>query len=219
MEALTLAKQQGKVRFVGFTGHKDPAIHLDMLARKYPFDACQLPLNCFDPHYRSFEKQVLPELARQNIAALGMKSMGGDGQLIRDGGVLPEDALRYALSLPVASLVSGIDSLEILRKNLAIARGFQPLTDPADGRPARPPRRQGPGRPARALQDHPPLRRPTRPAPARADPLVSRAALLATSAAGAGEGGGVERVPRGGRRRPACGGGGGRRGAVGSSAA
>jgi uncharacterized protein len=129
VEALTLAKQQGKVRFVGFTGHKDPAIHLDMLARGYRFDACQLPLNCFDPHFRSFERQVLPELARQNIAALGMKSLGGDGQLIREGGVRPEDAIRYVLSLPVASLVSGIDSPEILRKNLALARDFQPLSD------------------------------------------------------------------------------------------
>jgi uncharacterized protein len=121
VEALTRARQQGKVRFVGFTGHKDPAIHLDMLARGYPFDACQLPLNCFDPHYRSFEKLVLPELARQNIAPLGMKTMGGDGQLVRAGGVPPREALRYALSLPVASVVSGIDSLEILRENLAVA--------------------------------------------------------------------------------------------------
>ncbi len=129
VEALTRAKQQGKVRFVGFTGHKDPAIHLDMLARGYPFDVCQLPLNCFDPHFRSFERQVLPELARQNIAALGMKSMGGDGQLIREGGVRPEDALRYVLSLPVAALVSGIDTPEVLRKNLALTRDFQPLTD------------------------------------------------------------------------------------------
>jgi aryl-alcohol dehydrogenase-like predicted oxidoreductase len=129
VEALTLAKQQGKVRFVGFTGHKDPLIHLDMLSREYPFDTCQLPLNCFDSHYRSFEKQVLPELARQKIAPLGMKSMGGDGQLVKEGGVLPEDALRYVLSLPIASLVSGIDSLETLEKNLAVARGFQPLSD------------------------------------------------------------------------------------------
>ncbi len=129
VEALTLAKQQGKVRFVGFTGHKDPLIHLDMLSREYPFDTCQLPLNCFDPHYRSFEKQVLPELARQKIAALGMKSLGGDGQLVKDGGVLPEDALRYVLSLPIASLVSGIDSQETLRQNLGVARGFQPLSE------------------------------------------------------------------------------------------
>ena len=79
MEALEDAKQQGKVRFVGFTGHKSPAIHLKMLAHKYPFDTVQLPLNCFDATYRSFELQVLPELQRQGIAALGMKSLGGDG--------------------------------------------------------------------------------------------------------------------------------------------
>jgi aryl-alcohol dehydrogenase-like predicted oxidoreductase len=128
VEALTLAKQQGKVRFVGFTGHKDPAIHLDMLSRGYPFDACLMPLNCLDPHHRSFEKEVLPELARQQIAALGMKSLGGDGQLVLQGGVRPEDAIRYVLSLPIASLVTGIDSSQVLQQNLAVARGFVPMT-------------------------------------------------------------------------------------------
>jgi aryl-alcohol dehydrogenase-like predicted oxidoreductase len=128
VEALTLAKQQGKVRFVGFTGHKDPSIHLDMLSRGYPFDACLMPLNCLDPHYRSFETEVLPELARQQIAALAMKSLGGDGQLVLQGGVRPEDALRYVLSLPIASLVTGIDSTRVLHQNLAVARGFSPLS-------------------------------------------------------------------------------------------
>src|ERR1700741_4930687 len=127
VEALDEAKKQGKVRFVGFTGHKNPTIHLKMLARNYPFDTVQMPLNCFDGTYRSFEQQVLPELERRGIAALGMKSLGGDGQPILHGVVGAEEALRYAMSLPVATTVSGMDSLEVLRQNLAISRGFKPM--------------------------------------------------------------------------------------------
>ena len=127
IEALDEAKQQGKVRFVGFTGHKNPAIHLKMLAHNYPFDTVQMPLNCFDGTYRSFEQQVLPELERRGIAALGMKSLGGDGQPILHGVVSAEEALRYAMSLPVAATISGMDSLDVLRQNLRIARGFKPM--------------------------------------------------------------------------------------------
>jgi aryl-alcohol dehydrogenase-like predicted oxidoreductase len=126
IEALTEAKKQGKVRFVGFTGHKSPAIHLKMLSYDYPFDTVQMPLNCFDGSYRSFEQQVLPEVARRGMAALGMKSLGGDGQPILHGAVTAEEALRYAMSLPVATTISGIDSVEVLRQNLAVARGFKP---------------------------------------------------------------------------------------------
>jgi aryl-alcohol dehydrogenase-like predicted oxidoreductase len=128
IEALDQAKKDGKVRFVGFTGHKSPAIHLKMLAHAYPFDTVQLPLNCFDATYRSFEQQVLPELARRGIAALGMKSLGGDGQPILHGVASAEEALRYAMSLPVATTISGIESLAVLEQNLAIARGFKPMT-------------------------------------------------------------------------------------------
>jgi uncharacterized protein len=128
--ALDQAKRDGKVRFVGFTGHKHPAIHLKMLARAYPFDTVQMPLNCFDATYRSFEVQVLPQLARQQIAALGMKSLGGDGQPILHGIVTAEEALRYAMSLPVATTITGIDSVEVLHQNLAIARGFTPMSAP-----------------------------------------------------------------------------------------
>src|SRR6266850_8094748 len=128
IEALDEAKKQGKVRFAGFTGHKNPAIHLKMLAHNYPFDTVQMPLNCFDGTYRSFEQQVLPELERRGIAALGMKSLGGDGQPILHGVVGAEEGLRYAMSLPVATTISGIDSLAVLRQNLAIARGFTPMT-------------------------------------------------------------------------------------------
>lgn len=128
-EALMKAKQQGKVRFIGFTGHKDPSIHKKMLAHDFPFDACQLPLNCFDATFRSFEKEVLPELNRRGIAPIGMKSMTGAGDPVKKGVVTPAEALRYAMSLPVATTVSGIDSLEVLRQNLAIARGFKPMTE------------------------------------------------------------------------------------------
>jgi aryl-alcohol dehydrogenase-like predicted oxidoreductase len=127
VEALDEAKKQGKVRFVGFTGHKNPAIHLKMLAHNYPFDTVQMPLNCFDGTYRSFAHQVLPELERRGIAALGMKSLGGDGQPILHGVVSAEEALRYAMSLPVATTVCGIDSLDVLRQNVSIARSFRPM--------------------------------------------------------------------------------------------
>jgi uncharacterized protein len=128
VEALDRAKSQGKVRFVGFTGHKDPDIHLRMLAAGFPFDACQLPLNGFDAGFRSFQARVLPELARQGIAAIGMKSLGGDGRVIRKGAASVKDALRYAMSLPVCTTVSGIDSMKVLRQNVAMARSFSPMS-------------------------------------------------------------------------------------------
>ncbi len=127
VEALAEAKQQGKVRFVGFTGHKDPRIHLKMLQHDFPFDACQMPLNCFDGSFRSFEKQVLPELNRRGIAAIGMKSLGGTGEMVRKGVVTAQEAIRYAMSLPIATLVSGIDSMQVLEQNLQVARGFKPM--------------------------------------------------------------------------------------------
>ncbi|MGJ5627883.1 aldo/keto reductase [Nostoc sp. CALU 1950] len=127
IEALDQAKKEGKVRFVGFTGHKDPAIHLKMLSYNYPFDTVQLPLNCFDASFRSFERQVLPELNKRGIAVIGMKSLSGTGDAVKKGVVTPQEAIRYVMSLPIAALVSGIDSLEVLRQNLAIARNFQPM--------------------------------------------------------------------------------------------
>jgi predicted aldo/keto reductase-like oxidoreductase len=129
IEALERAKEQGKVRFVGFTGHKDPDIHMRMLASGFDFDACQLPLNGLDANFRSFQTTVLPELQRRGIAPVGMKSLGGDGRVIRKRSARVEHALRYAMSLPVCTTVSGIDSLKILRQNLKIARGFSPMTD------------------------------------------------------------------------------------------
>ena len=128
LEALDEAKRQGKVRFVGFTGHKDPLLHLKMLERGFPFDTCQLPLNCFDARFRSFEQHVLPELLRRGVAPLGMKSITGDGAPARKRAVKATDALRYAMSLPVATTISGIDSMKVLRQNLSVARGFQPMS-------------------------------------------------------------------------------------------
>ena len=126
-EALLAAKQQGKVRFIGFTGHKDPEIHLKMLSHDFPFDTIQMPLNCCDATFRSFETQVLPEANRRGMAALGMKSLGGSGELVKLGAVTVEQGLRYAMSLPVATTISGIDSMQVLDQNLRVAANFQPL--------------------------------------------------------------------------------------------
>jgi uncharacterized protein len=128
VEALERARSQGKVKYVGFTGHKDPEIHRRMLSFGFPFDACQLPLNGFDATFRSFQSRVLPELGRQKIAAIGMKSLGGDGRAIKKKAARVADALRYAMSLPVCTTVSGIDSLKVLRQNVKIARDFTPMT-------------------------------------------------------------------------------------------
>jgi aryl-alcohol dehydrogenase-like predicted oxidoreductase len=128
IEALARAKAQGKVRYVGFTGHKDPEIHLEMLSHGFAFDTCQLPLNGFDAGFRSFQARVLPELARQGIAPIGMKSLGGNARAITRRTANVEDALRYAMSLPVCTTVSGIDSLRVLRQNLRVAGNFRPMT-------------------------------------------------------------------------------------------
>lgn len=125
-EALLEAKKQGKVRFIGFTGHKNPAIHLKMLAHDFPFDTVQMPLNVLDATFRSFEQQVLPEAKKRGIAVLGMKSLGGSGEIVSNGAATAQEGLRYAMSLPVATTISGMDSLTILEQNLQVARGFEP---------------------------------------------------------------------------------------------
>jgi aryl-alcohol dehydrogenase-like predicted oxidoreductase len=129
IEALDEAKKQGKVRYVGFTGHKHPDIHLKMLAHDYPFDSVQMPLNPFDGTFRSFEQHVLPVVVKKGMAGLGMKSLGGNGEMILKGAITVDEALGYAMSLPVATTISGIDSLAVLRQNLAIARDFKPWTE------------------------------------------------------------------------------------------
>jgi predicted aldo/keto reductase-like oxidoreductase len=103
-------------------------VHLNVLKYDFPFDTCQLPLNVFDATYSSFERQVLPELLRRGIAPIAMKSLCGNGKPIKQGILTVEEAMRYVLSLPVSTLVSGIDSREVLRQNLAIARRFVPMT-------------------------------------------------------------------------------------------
>jgi predicted aldo/keto reductase-like oxidoreductase len=129
LEALTTAKQQGKVRFVGFTGHKNPSIHLEMLNGGYPFDTVQMPLNPFDYNYRSFQRQVLPVAVERGMAVFGMKSMGGSGEMISSGALTPTEALTFAMSLPgVSTTISGMDSMEVLDQNLKILQNFKPLT-------------------------------------------------------------------------------------------
>ena len=127
-EDLLQAKQQGKVRFVGFSGHKDPAIHLRMLAHDFPFDTIQMPLNCLDATFRSFEQRVLPEANRRGLAVFGMKSFGGGGEIVKYGAATPDEALRYAMSLPVSTTISGIESPDVLTQNLSIATKFSPMT-------------------------------------------------------------------------------------------
>jgi predicted aldo/keto reductase-like oxidoreductase len=129
IETALKAREQGKVRFLGFTGHKDPSIHLKMLEKPYPWATVQMPLNVMDGQFRSFQQKVLPVLNQRGIAPLAMKSLGGTGKIISDGVVSIEEALRYVLSLPIASLVSGIDSEKVLEQNLKIVRNFTPMTD------------------------------------------------------------------------------------------
>jgi aryl-alcohol dehydrogenase-like predicted oxidoreductase len=120
------AQQEGKVRFLGFTGHKDPHIHLSMLPR-HTWDTVQMPVNVCDYHYRSFIRQVIPEATRRRIACIGMKSLGGTGRFVADNVCTAEEALTFALSQGIASLVTGIDSMRVLRQNLDIARRFPAL--------------------------------------------------------------------------------------------
>jgi aryl-alcohol dehydrogenase-like predicted oxidoreductase len=127
-EAMRKAKEQGKVRFLGFTGHKDPKIHLAMLNTGFPFDSVQMPLNAFDSQFHSFETQVLPELNKRGIAALGMKPINGHGEPVKNGVITAQEALRYAMSLPVTTTITGMESLDVLHQNLAIAQGFQPMS-------------------------------------------------------------------------------------------
>jgi predicted aldo/keto reductase-like oxidoreductase len=131
MEAFVAARKAGKIRFIGFTGHKDPEVHLHMLKvarqHKFRFDTVQMPLNLFDTHYRSFEKKVLPELVRGGIGVLGMKSMGS-GVLLKSKAVKPIECLHYALNLPTSVMITGIDSMKILKQAFQAAATFKPLS-------------------------------------------------------------------------------------------
>jgi len=126
------ARKAGKIRFIGFTGHKDPSVHLRMLdaaeARQFRFDAVQMPLNVMDAHFRSFGKEVLPRLVRDGIAALGMKPMGS-GAILQSKVVTAVECLHYAMHLPTSVVITGIDKMEILDQAIQAAATFKPLTE------------------------------------------------------------------------------------------
>jgi aryl-alcohol dehydrogenase-like predicted oxidoreductase len=132
MEAVLAAKKAGKVRFIGFTGHKDPLVHLRMLevakAHDFHFDTAQMPLNVMDYHFRSFAHKVVPELLREGIGVLGMKPMA-DGQILKSNTVTAIECLHYAMNLPTSTVITGIDSLKILKQDLEAVKTFQPLSD------------------------------------------------------------------------------------------
>ena len=131
-KAMTDAKKAGKIRYVGFTGHKDPFVHLRMMEiaaeRGYEFDTVQMPLNVMDAHFRSFQHQVLPKLIEKNIGVLGMKSMG-DPFILDSKTVTAEECLRYSLSLPTSVVITGIEKMEILEQALKVAKEFKPYTE------------------------------------------------------------------------------------------
>jgi len=124
------AQKEGKVRYLGFTGHKDPHIHLKMLD-VHAWDTVQMPVNLLDWHYRSFIRQVIPEANKRKIGPLGMKSLGGGqpGRFVTSKVCTAQEAIRFALDQEIAALVTGIDSMKVLQQNLEIARNFKPLSE------------------------------------------------------------------------------------------
>ncbi len=137
IEAMMEARQTGKIRHIGFTGHKDPFVHLRMLdvaaAQRFRFDAVQMPLNVMDAHFRSFEHQVLPRLIADQVGVLGMKSMG-DPLILESKTVTPIECLHYALNLPTSTVITGIDSLKVLDQALEAAHSFKPMSREAVAR-------------------------------------------------------------------------------------
>jgi predicted aldo/keto reductase-like oxidoreductase len=133
LDEMLKAQKAGKVRFIGFTGHKDPRIHLEMLRRYDKWDTAQMPINICDYFYRSFQRQVVPEANKRGVAPIGMKSLGGGsdhkGRFITASVCTAAEARRYALSQDIASLVCGIDSMEVLKQDIGIARNFKPLSE------------------------------------------------------------------------------------------
>ncbi|MHB1857963.1 MAG: aldo/keto reductase [Acidobacteriaceae bacterium] len=131
MEALLAAKKAGKIRYIGFTGHKSPEMHLHMLnvafQHNFTFDSVQMPLNVMDAHFDSFQKLVLPVLEKHNIGALGMKPMG-DKIILQSNTATPVECLQYAMNLPVTTVITGCDSMKILDQALNTARNFKPLS-------------------------------------------------------------------------------------------
>jgi aryl-alcohol dehydrogenase-like predicted oxidoreductase len=131
-EALLEAKQTGKIRFMGFTGHKDPRIHLYMLEvakeNGFKFDSAQMPLNVMDAHFRSFSKLVVPELVKQGIGVLAMKTLA-NGSIVKSKTVSPIEAIQYALNLPTSVVICGIDSMEVLEQAIRAAQTFKPFSE------------------------------------------------------------------------------------------
>jgi aryl-alcohol dehydrogenase-like predicted oxidoreductase len=132
MDAVQEAKKAGKIRYIGFTGHKDPAIHLYMLAiarrHHFKFDTVQMPLNVMDAHFRSFGKQVVPELVKEGIGVLGMKPLAS-GAALKSGAVTPVECWHYALSLPTSVVITGLDQMKYLDEALEAVRTFKPLDE------------------------------------------------------------------------------------------
>jgi predicted aldo/keto reductase-like oxidoreductase len=132
MEAMVEARKAGKIHYIGFTGHKHPQVHLRMLEaaaeHNVRFDTVQMPLNVMDAHFRSFEKLVLPELVKNQIGVLGMKSIG-ESYILRSNTVSAIECLHYAMNLPTSVVVTGIDSMEILDQAFEAVRTFQPMND------------------------------------------------------------------------------------------
>ncbi len=127
IHAAVRARDQGKVRFIGFTGHKSPEIHLKMLRKDFPWDAVQMPLNVMDAHYRSFSLGVIPILVERKIGVIGMKTAAA-GAILRKTNIRVSDCLRYAMSLPVSVVISGMETLEMARQNIATAKAFKPMS-------------------------------------------------------------------------------------------
>ncbi|MGC1294110.1 MAG: aldo/keto reductase [Alloacidobacterium sp.] len=132
LEYLEKAKKEGKVRFIGFTGHKSPEIHLHMIEtatkHNYTFDTVQMPLNAMDAHFDSFGNKVIPVAKKLNMGILGMKPMG-DGVILKSNTVTPVECLRYAMHLPVSVVITGCDSMQILQQALDTAKNFRGLSD------------------------------------------------------------------------------------------
>lgn len=132
LEAALEARDAGKIRYIGFTGHKSPDVHLQMLKtgfdKGFTFDTVQMPLNVMDAHYNSFEKLVLPVLIEHGIGVLGMKPFGGKN-ILETGVVTAQECLRYSLSLPVSTVITGVDSMTILEQALAVIRDFVPMSN------------------------------------------------------------------------------------------
>jgi aryl-alcohol dehydrogenase-like predicted oxidoreductase len=126
IEAAVEARDAGKIRFIGFTGHRWPHLFLEMLAKDFAWDTVQFPANLLDAQYRSFTGEILPLLTERGIGAIGMKSLAG-GQILKID-ISVKEAISYALSLPIHSLVSGMDSLKVLEQNLEIVRSWKPLS-------------------------------------------------------------------------------------------